>query len=478
VARRYHDRQRLAASFFFVRGGGDVGHAGKFVTSIAVQLALNVPASRQHISDAVAERRDIVSQSLRDQWRHLVLRPLSKLHEPEPYMVVVDALDECNNDNNIRIIVQLLAEAQSLTGARLRVFMTSRPHEPIRYGFVQVPHTEHQDFALHRVSPLVVNNDIRLFLEHELRSTTQKRRLGTDWPGAQVIAQLVESASHLFIWAETACRFIENGGVRRVINDRLQTILRSSGPMSGPEEHLNKIYITVLTSSIPITLTKEEKEQFCDRARYVIGSLVVLLSPLPALSLGRLLPFEDLVTEDDVEDILQDLQAILDIPESPAEPLRLHHPSFRDFLLDRDRCRDANFWVEKKSMHEKLASRCLELMSALDGLQEDMCSLPGPGTLRSEINPGSISSSLPPELQYACRYWVEHIEHGQRSIADGDAVHAFLQTHLLHWLEAMSLMGESGQCVRLLTRLQVLVAVRILAWKVYSLYTNLQLSHR
>jgi hypothetical protein len=44
LARSYYDKQRLAASFFFTRGGGDVGHAGKFVTSIAVQLADNVPA--------------------------------------------------------------------------------------------------------------------------------------------------------------------------------------------------------------------------------------------------------------------------------------------------------------------------------------------------------------------------------------------------------------------------------------------------
>ncbi|KAF2632008.1 hypothetical protein BU25DRAFT_454382 [Macroventuria anomochaeta] len=114
VARRYHDRQRLAASFFFSRGGGDVGHAGKFVTSVAVQFAQSVPAVRQHISDAVAERSDIVSQSLRDQWQHLVCRPLSMLHEPEArpetYIVVVDALDECNSDSNIRIIVRLLAE--------------------------------------------------------------------------------------------------------------------------------------------------------------------------------------------------------------------------------------------------------------------------------------------------------------------------------------------------------------------------------
>jgi predicted ATPase len=79
VARRYQDEQRLAASFFFSRGGGDVGHAGKFITSIARQLADNVPASRQHISKAIAERSDFAGQSPRDQWRLLVLDPLSKL---------------------------------------------------------------------------------------------------------------------------------------------------------------------------------------------------------------------------------------------------------------------------------------------------------------------------------------------------------------------------------------------------------------
>ena len=50
-------------------------------------------------------------------------------------------------------------------------------------------------------------------------------------------------------------------------------------------------------------------------------------------------------------------------------------------------------------------------------------------------------------------------------------MHVFLQTHLLHWLEAMSLMGETGQCVRLLARLQVLVAVRVGAWQTL-LYTH------
>jgi hypothetical protein len=90
--------------------------------------------------------------------------------------------------------------------------------------------------------------------------------------------------------------------------------------------------------------------------------------------------------------------------------LRLHHPSFRDFLLDRNRCGDDNFWVDEKSTHKKLASCCLELMSAPSGLREDMCSLLKPGTLRSEVEEETVGSSLPPELQYACCYWVEHLE--------------------------------------------------------------------
>jgi len=42
VARRHFQEERLGASFFFLRGGGDVSYASKFITSITVQLANNV----------------------------------------------------------------------------------------------------------------------------------------------------------------------------------------------------------------------------------------------------------------------------------------------------------------------------------------------------------------------------------------------------------------------------------------------------
>jgi hypothetical protein len=61
VARNYFEQKRLGASFFFSRGGGDVGHAGKFVISIALKLASSVPCLDQYVCDAIKERRDLAS---------------------------------------------------------------------------------------------------------------------------------------------------------------------------------------------------------------------------------------------------------------------------------------------------------------------------------------------------------------------------------------------------------------------------------
>jgi hypothetical protein len=49
VARDYFEQGRLAASFFFSRGGGDAGNASKFVTTIAIQLAVHIPPVERHI---------------------------------------------------------------------------------------------------------------------------------------------------------------------------------------------------------------------------------------------------------------------------------------------------------------------------------------------------------------------------------------------------------------------------------------------
>ena len=423
VARKYHENGQLGASFFFSKGGGDVGHASKFFTTIAVQLARKSQSLKRYICDAVRNNADIATQSLGDQWRQLVHSPLSKLSGdsyPFLYVLVIDALDECDNDDDMRTILKLLAEAQTLQMVRLRVLLTSRPGNPIRHGFYQIPETEHQDFVLHHISPPIVDHDITIFLKHNLGLIGQEKpSLSASWPGEETVKQLVQLASGLFIWAATACRFIQEAGKVSFIRKRLAAILQigSSIVEGQPEKHLNEIYTIVLRHSIPAQYSKEEKEEFLSMLKDILGCIVTLFFPLSVRSLSRLLNFQS----EEVDDCLEDLHAILDIPRDHTRLLRLHHPSFRDFLLKKDRCNDSNFWVDEKPANEILAARCIQLMST--SLKEDICGVTIPGTLVADIKRCRVEQCLPLEVQYACLHWVKHLRRSDAQLRDNDYVH-------------------------------------------------------
>jgi hypothetical protein len=423
VADTQSQRGRLGASFFFSRGGGDVGHAGKFVTSLACQLATSIRPLRYYICNAIRENYDIANRSLREQWDQLILRPLLKLDGTgcNPwYILVVDALDECDDENDIRIIVQLLAEARSLERVQLRTFLTSRPEIPIRHGFGQIGDKEYQNFILHRISPSIVDHDINIFFRYNLGAIRQEYSLENSWPGEEVIRRLVEVASGLFIWAATACRFISEGEV--FAENRLEEILDGTCSEGTPEQHLDQIYLTVLRSSISKKFRVTERERLYAKQRKILGSIVILLSPLSVASLAKLIN----ISGTQVTSILEKLHAILEVPIDATTFLRLHHPSFRDFLLNNDRCQNPEIWVNEKQAHQNLTDSCIWLMSTL--LKEDICGVGTPGMLVADMENDQIKQSLSPEVQYACLYWIQHIQKSGVQLRDNGQIHPFYKS--------------------------------------------------
>ena len=454
VAREYYDKGHLGASFFFSRGKGDISHAGKLFTTIAVQLAKKSPSLKSCICEAIKEHGDIASQGLHDQWVRLVLQPLSKIKatsDLSPLVLVIDALDECEGDGDIRVILQLLAAAQRLGTVRLRIFLTSRPEIPIRHGFYQISDTRHQEFVLHNISPSIVDHDIFVFLEHNLGIIRQERALAADWPGQETIKRLVQNAAGLFIWAATTCRFIADG--KRFAGRRLSLILQSDASITAPEERLNEIYITILTNSIYDEYNDKEKEEVYKMLKAILGTIIILYSPLSAVSLARLLD----IPREDIGRAVDDLHSILVVPEDPCHPIRLHHPSFRDFLLDQQRCRDQHFLVNEKTAHEVLAQNCLKLMNSC--LKRDICEMHAPGALTSEVDHSRVEECLHPEVQYACLHWVQHLQRSGAQLYDNDQAHTFLQRHFLHWLEALSLMQSMSRAVAMIRTLEKLLTV-------------------
>src|SRR5204862_382236 len=120
-----------------------------------------------------------------------------------PLIIVIDALDECDGDNDVQGILRLLTEeAKMVDAAKLRIFITSRPETSIRLGFRNMPGILHHDLALHKLSRKVVDNDISIFFKHKLEEIRDASdNLPVDWPGKETIGILVAKAQGLFIYA-------------------------------------------------------------------------------------------------------------------------------------------------------------------------------------------------------------------------------------------------------------------------------------
>lgn len=440
IARTYHDRGNLGASFFFSRGGGDVSRADRLFTTVAWQLAAKVPQIRGYICEAITHQENIAAHSLRDQWDQLILRPLSRLNgdpAPSTIVLVMDALDECDSERDIRIILRLLATTKSLSNIRLRVFITSRPEIPVRCGFSQISEAERQVFVLHDILPAIVDRDLGLFFEHNFATLREERGFAADWPGVRVIKRLVEISGGLFIWASTACLFIREG--RRLAMKRIAALINGRGSDAGPQKQLDEIYTTVLRGSISGDYNDREKSEVYEILREVLGSIVVLFSPLSMDSLSHLLP----LSSSDINETLADLHTIFNIPSQPNRPIRLHHPTFRDFILNADRCSDATFRVSEKQAHKAMGDNCIHLMSKM--LKRDICSLQSSGTFAKDLDSKMIQQRITPELEYACRYWVQHYRESGTRLQDDDQAHHFFEECFLYWLEVMSLTGHCSE---------------------------------
>jgi hypothetical protein len=190
--------------------------------------------------------------------------------------------------------------------------------------------------------------------------------------------------------------------------------------------------------------------------RDILGSVVALFSPLSVNSLSRLL----VTSKQKVDRMLKDLHAILDIPNNHTRPLYLHHPSFRDFLLNKNRCGDSNFWVDEKQAHQTLAKRCIQLVSSF--LTKDICGVTLPGTLVTDVEHSRIEQCLSREVRYACLYWIQHLQKSNTQLYDNDQVHQFLQVHLLHWLEALGWIRKTSEGIHAILSLEAQILVSLL----------------
>ena len=344
LAHNLSAKNQVGASFSFSRGRGDRGNASKFFTSIAYQLALldvEKGALARSIRKAIDQHPGIHKRAKRDQWKHLIQEPLSQLKSHSAngvvLVLVVDALDECEDDKDVQLILRILCESKGFERIQFRVFVTGRPRISVRDAFLD---TAYQGLILHDIERFVVQEDLRTFFGHELGSLQRKRRLTGHLLGEGDIETLVQRAGELFIYAATICLFIAERK-HPPPRERLKIVLQNTAFTQSPEKNLDQLYLQILREAVPTTDSAQDESIFCSHFILIVGSIVSLFSSLSVRSLAALL-FEK---PESIELTLDDLWSILNVPQKANATIPLIHPSFRGFRLDRERCDDLDFRI-------------------------------------------------------------------------------------------------------------------------------------
>ncbi|KAI0329373.1 hypothetical protein GY45DRAFT_1371671 [Cubamyces sp. BRFM 1775] len=461
IANRWDNDKLLGASFFCARDG-DRSNVNCIFRTIAYQLSLRFPAFRGHLTMILETEPDLYSSTPTRQLEKLIVEPLeaaradAKREAPFPahIAIVIDALDECTDTAAVSIVLKSLASYIARLPP-LKFLITSRPEENIARGFLLQNIRENtQDLALNEIPKARTRRDISLYLRSCLAEIRDNFALYASWPAPQQLENLVGLSELLFIFAAAAARYIGDTAARDP-ESRLTSLLDAGnaaaakrGTSTSPFPILDALYIQVLENA-----ARHLETELKDRLKLILGTIVLAEQRLTPTTLDALLDLE----AGTVRRVLPVLGAVLTIPsrEDDTTPISIIHLSFPNFLIDPTRCTDKGFLVQPCIQHFHIASRCLNLMqelkyNILGHSSKDDC------VLNSEIPDllANISHHIPPALQYACKYWTRHLCGAEVSEDLLTALEEFCKFRLLHWLEALSLLGCVDDAVDALQSVQ------------------------
>jgi hypothetical protein len=325
IAGRSHSGEQLAASYFFLRNSSDRGTATRLFTTLAWQLARNVPELLSYIESAVETEPLFPTKSLDIHFDRLIIQPLQELLRdkpdfcPQKSLVIIDGVDECVPDRDQMLFLKLIGDALSKIHLPLRFLICSRPEPHIQAAF----ESEVMIGITHTVSlndQFEPDDDIHKYLKDEFARISAEHkhfRLSPGWPPCRAINQLVSISSGQFIYASTVVKFVDD--IYDDPRERLDIVLNTRPVNStSPFAELDQLYIQILSQQPNIRLLRD-----------LFTLIIALREPKLKFVCRRLR-----IREEQLERKLLRLRSLVCIS---SHSITTYHLSLHDFFLDKKR---------------------------------------------------------------------------------------------------------------------------------------------
>ncbi|CAE6533260.1 unnamed protein product [Rhizoctonia solani] len=413
----------LAASFFCTRLLPKCRDIRLIIPAIAYQLTRFSYPFRHALSKIVELDPMAHTRDLKLQFHTLIAGPLETVRHtlPPGIVVVIDALDECEDRDNIEKLLELLIG--STTNSPIRFLVSSRPEPEIyRRMMQQVGGKLDAKLVLHELDPFDVQQDIDTYLRQELRDLP----LTTDqWDG------LLRRCGTLFIYASTACRFIKSGDEMMSFEESMDMVLGLSTGTGDSEKELDKLYMAILDSAFSRPNISDANKK---RMKTVLDTVICAQEPILIESLAGLL---ELKNGEHAKTLLRPLLSVVNVPWTVyGELATTLHASFPDFMLSADR--SAGFYCAATQHHITLTLACLKQIRS-NPKQFNIWRVPSSYLRDDHMDHlyDRVIIARGPVLRYACRNWYHHLELADYSTDFQEPVFDFLSARFLLWLEVM-----------------------------------------
>ena len=428
--------QMLGASYFCSRSA--LWDASRIIPTIATMLARSDPEIRLAIYEVLTRDPDVADlNSLSEQFSSLIVNPIKRVINKDVRIykvIVIDALDECFSPWVVESLIKTI-----LNGAEdipVKFFMLSRPEDWIKRAFRRIARPSLlQEFCLHDVAKSDVQSDIKTYLRSALSEIAEARSFSEDdplWPPEEEFNALLVRSDGLFIYAATAARYIGARGVNS--RQRLTEIVQPGPPSMLQANTINNLYLIIIVQAFE---RLEDRE--CILRRDVLSSVVLVQTPLSISDMTSLLDMPNGQIKAD----LSPFHSVIHVPSGRDGHISIFHASFREFIIDPARCGDG-YHVDADKGHKLLTLRCLGLLNK--SLRRNICNLREGrfGTLAHRLPDLSV---IPEALKYSCLYWAVHLADAfSHPLADVspmvEHLRTFVDEHLLHWFECLSVIGE------------------------------------
>jgi hypothetical protein len=464
-----NDDHCLLASFFASRNSAERRDPYAILHTFAYELATTSELICPHVLSSLRAAQDIMQERMHEQVDQLLESPI---HKSQPLgrtiVFVIDALDECHKSAGVEggPLIEFLA--QSLQHLPVKLIVASRQEDTLTNMFRSLGPVS---LRLHEIGLATVEADVRRVFDEGFADIRRKRALSLEtgqWPSQSQLDQLVHLTGPFFIYAATVLKFV--GAPRFSPEQQLGQVLERGSAISPdssqPFLQIDKLYLNVLQSA---TADDESgpSRALCRRVGNLLRTVVLLEKPVSIRTLAHLMGVSSNVQE--VDNDVRALASVLLISptsgsEKFSETVSTFHPSFRDFLVDPQRCSDAHFLVEPAAHHQVLLCQCLQVMNK--NLRYDICGIRKLGLANNDIHDllERLASSVSEPLQYACQFWPVHIV-ASSPLAESvsAALFEFCIKHLFHWLEVLSLCEGLSSAAKHLLQTTVWFQVSILS---------------